>query len=744
MNRCKFGGEEMSKQMSPEERIKYRIEGEFCANCSAKMERMLSATDGIGETTINYATKTVFLPPSQAAQAQKIMEKIEAGVRLVPIQAKRKSDNIGNKAVVNKENQWRLIRIFIALTMFAGAMFLESSRKNNSWEIFEYLLYIAAYLIVGYKVLIKAFQNLLQGQLFDENFLMSLATVGAIAIRALPEAVAVMLFYSVGEYLEERAVNRSRHSIEALLNLRPEYANLIHQLDVLKVDPEEVQVGQQIIVRPGEKIPLDGEIINGISFVDTSALTGESVPRKVGVGNTVLAGMINTTGVLTVRVMKEYADSSVQKILDLVENASTRKANTEKFITTFARYYTPAVVIVSLGIFLVPSLLMGGNYLNWLYRALTILVISCPCALVISVPLGYFGGIGCASRHGILIKGANFLEALTNVRTVVFDKTGTLTEGVFQVAEINPANGYDQNELLEIAASAEAHSSHPIAKSIRDKYKQEVKAGNLMSPFTCEEVSGQGVRVLLNGKNVLLGKAELLKNAGIPIPGPTVKRKTGTMVYISVDGVYAGQLIIADRVKPDSRETINRLNEIGLTTVMLTGDNPEVAQAVAEDLGLSQYYANLLPEDKVSQLETLGLEIQRNKVAFVGDGINDAPVLTRADVGIAMGGLGSDAAIEAADVVIMEDQPSKLLQAIQIARYTKKIIWQNIAFALGVKLLVILLAVFGLANMWAAIFADEGVALLAIFNAMRVKRYRSHENPEPSITVSQEFKAVAQ
>ncbi|OLN32975.1 heavy metal translocating P-type ATPase [Desulfosporosinus metallidurans] len=733
----------MTEQLSKEERVKYRIEGEFCANCSAKMERMLSATEGIGETTINYAIKTVFLPPSRVVQAQDIMERIEAGVTLVPIQTKQKVATPDNTAAAAKENKRRLTRIMIAGVLFAVGLVFESRWKNSSWEIIEYLVNLTAYFIVGYKVLAKAVRNLFRGQLFDENFLMSLATVGAIAIHALPEAVAVMLFYSVGEYLEERAVNRSRHSIQALLNFRPEYANLVHQLDVLKVDPEEVQVGQQILVRPGEKVPLDGEIVNGSSFVDTSALTGESVPRKVQVGNTVLAGMINTTGVLTVRVTKVFAESSVQKILDLVENASTHKATTEKFITTFARYYTPAVVVVALGIALVPPLLSGGNFQDWLYRALTILVISCPCALVISVPLGYFGGIGGASRHGILIKGANYLEALTDLRTVVFDKTGTLTEGVFQVVEISPAKGYTKQELIEIAARAEAHSPHPIAKSIREKYGKVLKDSDLTGLLSYEEVSGQGIRAIFNGKTVLVGKAELLEQAGILTPRLTVAKGLGTEVYISVNGDYVGQLIISDRVKPDSRAAIAGLNQMGLKTVMLTGDNPAVAKAVAEELALSEYYSDLMPEDKVAWLETFSQAKGQGKVAFVGDGINDAPVLTRADVGIAMGGLGSDAAIEAADVVIMEDQPGKLLEAIHIARYTKKIIWQNIGFALGVKLLVILLATFGLANMWVAIFADEGVALLAIMNAMRVRWYNSPKNSLPEASLVRTVKVAA-
>jgi len=734
----------MSEQMHKlEERVKYCIEGEFCANCSSKMERMLSSTEGMGETTINYATKTVFLPPSRVAQAQDIIEKIEQGVKLVPIHLKREKAIVDKTGAVTKENKRRIIRIISACALFAVGLLFESSWKNSSWAVLEYLVYLTAYFIVGYQVLAKAARNIFRGQLFDENFLMSLATVGAIAIHALPEAVAVMLFYSMGEYLEERAVNRSRHSIQALLNFRPEYANLIHQLEVVKVDPEEVQVGQQILVCPGEKVPLDGEIVNGSSFVDTSALTGESVPRKVQVGETILAGMLNTTGVLTMRVTKVFAESSVQKILDLVENAGTHKATTEKFITTFARYYTPAVVVVATSIALVPPLLMGGNFQDWLYRALTILVISCPCALVISVPLGYFGGIGGASRHGILIKGANYLEALTDLGTVVFDKTGTLTEGVFEVVETRPAKGYTERALLEIAARAEAYSPHPIAKSIREKFGEDLKDRDFTGSQSYEEVSGQGIRALLSGKTVLVGKAGLLEQAGITFPRLAVDRELGTVVYIAVDGDYVGQLTISDRVKPDAKLAIARLNQMGIRTVMLTGDNQTVATAVAEELGLSEYHFDLMPEDKVSWLETLSQVKKRGKVAFVGDGLNDAPVLTRADVGIAMGGLGSDAAIEAADVVIMEDQPSKVVEAIHIARYTKKIIWQNIGVALGVKLVFILLAVFGLTNMWMAIIADEGVALLAIMNAMRVRWYRSPERSLPKALHSAAVRVAA-
>ncbi|KLU64094.1 zinc-transporting ATPase [Desulfosporosinus acididurans] len=701
-----------------QERFKYRIEGEFCPNCAAKMERILSSTPGFGETTINYAAKTVFLPPMLIDQAQEIMRGIEPGVKLAAIKEKRALEDTKNDNEDHLDRK-QLLTILVAAVLLVIGLVFGSHWHNSNLEVLEYAIYLSAYLLVGFEVLEKAVRNIIRGAIFDENFLMALATVGAIAIHQLSEAVGVMLFYSVGELIENRAADRSRRSIKALVNIRPDYANLLNQLDVTKVDPEDVLVGQQILVRPGEKVPLDGEILHGSSFVDTSALTGESVPRKVNVGDTVLAGMINNSGVLTVKVMHEFADSSVQKILDLVENASSRKANTEKFITTFARYYTPGVVAVALGIALIPPLFMGGVFSEWLYRAMTILVISCPCALVISVPLGYFGGIGGASRQGILVKGANYLEALTNVRTVLFDKTGTLTEGVFQVVKIAPVQGFTENTLLELAAKAEIHSNHPIAKSIREKFGKILKADELDQ---YQEISGQGIQATIKGQYVLAGKEELIKQAGIEVPS-IENKEAGTLVHLAIDGAYAGYILIADRVKVGSRETIARLNTAGIKTVMLTGDQEKAAQAIADDLQISEHHSDLLPEHKVAWLESYLKQSGKGKVVFVGDGINDAPVLTRADIGVAMGGLGSDAAIEAADVVLMEDQPGKLIDAIDIAQYTKKIIWQNIAFALIIKLVFIILGMFGAVNMWEAVFADVGVAVLAILNATRIIRY---------------------
>ncbi|HBV86238.1 MAG TPA: cadmium-translocating P-type ATPase [Desulfosporosinus sp.] len=710
----------MSLEQRSQERIKYRLEGLTCANCAIKIEKAFCSEEMIGETSLNFATQTVYLPPKALEIAQRIVDRIEPGVILKPINQLGK--NLHQQQESSLDTIWQKVRMLVASSLLAIGLLLPILGINLSL-VLEYTIFLTAYVLVGYEVLYTAFRNMTRGALFDENFLMSLGTIGAIAINQLPEAVGVMLFYTVGEYIQGLAVHRSRNSIQALMDIRPDYANLVHQLDVIKVSPEDVQVGQLILVRPGEKVPLDGEVVKGSSFVDTSALTGESVPRKIEVGDSILSGMVNSSGLLTIKVTRPYAESSVQKILDLVENASARKAPTEKFITTFSRYYTPAVVVIALGIAIVPPLLGAGSFSEWIYRALTILVISCPCALVISVPLGYFGGIGGASRHGILVKGANFLEALTKVKTVVFDKTGTLTQGVFEVVKLSPAKGFSPEFLMEIAATAEFHSSHPIAKSIRDSYELAIEPGTLED---YKEISGKGVQAKIKGLDVLVGKAALLTEAGILIPDTKDSSHTGTLVHAAVSGEYAGYILIADRLKSGAKETIKALESSGIKTVMLTGDLHAVAQNVAKDLGISEFYADLLPQDKVAWLERLMAEKDhKQKVIFVGDGINDAPVLTRADVGIAMGGLGSDAAIEAADVVLMEDQPAKLLTAINIAGFTKKIIWQNIFFALGIKLGFVFLGALGIATMWEAVFADVGVALLAVLNATRVRQYTS-------------------
>ena len=617
-----------------------------------------------------------------------------------------------------------LIPLSIALVLFLVGLIFNQPLHDTPGAIAEYAVLIPAYLISGWSVLTSAGRNILRGKIFDENFLMTIATIGAIAIHEIPEAVAVMLFFQIGELFQGFAVGRSRRSIKALLEVRPDTANLIIDGVVREVDPEKVEVGDTIVIKPGEKVPLDGEILSGSSQVDTSALTGESVPRTVRKGETILAGVINQTGSLTVRVTKLFAESSIAKILDLVENASSKKAPTEKFITRFARYYTPVVVFLSLAVAILPPLLIPDQTSElWVYRALVLLVISCPCGLVISIPLGYFGGVGGAAKRGILVKGSTFLDALTDVRTVIFDKTGTLTEGVFQVTQIAPYNGYSEKEVLTTAAIAESQSNHPVARSIVEAYDNGIGASDITltnSDVTdYEEIPGHGIRAKVRGMEVFAGNDRLLHKANIDHDTCNVE---GTVVHLAIDGKYAGYILIADRIKSDAREAIARLKKAGVTeTVMLTGDNRVVARNVADKLGLDTYKAELLPEDKVEAIEQYLLKSdKKSKVAFVGDGINDAPVIARADVGMAMGALGSDAAIETADVVLMDDAPSKVAEAIVIARKTHSIVWQNIILAMAVKALFILLGAIGLATLWEAVFADVGVALLAIFNASRV------------------------
>ncbi|MEG4809163.1 heavy metal translocating P-type ATPase [Microcoleus sp. F8-D3] len=613
-----------------------------------------------------------------------------------------------------------LVPVILVVVLFVGGLIFEEKLHNTPYSIGEYLVFIPAYLLSGWNVLTSAGRNILRGRFFDENFLMTVATLGAVAIHKLPEAVGVMLFFKIGELFQEFAIGRSRQSIKSLLEIRPDYANLKDNGDIKKVSPETVAVGDIILVKPGEKIPLDGEIIDGNSQIDTSALTGESVPRTVKVGETVLAGTINQTGVLTVKVTKLFGESSISRILELVENARSKKAETEKFITKFASYYTPFVVFASLAVALIPPLLISGatnaDRFLWVYRALVLLVISCPCGLVISIPLGYFGGIGGAAKRGILVKGSTFLDSLTAVKTVVLDKTGTLTKGVFKVAQIVPHNGFSQTELMAIAAKVESQSNHPVAKSILEAYGGKVDSSDVKS---YEEIAGHGIRAKLNNQIVLAGNDRLLHRENI---AHDLCNAEGTIVHLAVDNRYAGYILIADELKEDAVQAIRNLKKLGVERiVMLTGDNQAVADSVAKKLGLDSYVAELLPEGKVEAIEKLiGQSKKGDKIVFVGDGINDAPVLARADVGIAMGGLGSDAAIETADVVIMSDAPSKVAQAIQIARKTHNIVWQNIIFAMLVKGIFIALGAFGLATMWEAVFADVGVALAAIFNATRV------------------------
>ncbi len=697
----------------------YELQGLNCANCAAKIERKLREIEGLSGATVNLLTKTIDINPDFEEDVVKILKKVEPDIKLV------KKDTISNEDDKLEENtksklKSKLFKIILSLTFLVlGIIF--SPKLHGRHEILEYVLFLIAYLLVGKEVVQTAFYNIIKGQVFDENFLMTIATVGAFAIHELPEAVGVMLFYSVGEFFQDLAVSRSRSSIVELMDIRPDYANLIVNGGIDQVSPEIVKVGDLIVIRPGEKVPLDGEVIEGTSFLDTSALTGESVPRRISPKEKIMSGMVNTSGLLKVKVEKTFGESSVSKILHLVQNASTRKAKTEQFITKFAYYYTPVVVFTALSIFLIPPLFFSGqSFSKWLYRALTLLVISCPCALVVSIPLGYFGGIGGASRQGILVKGANFLEALTNVDKVVFDKTGTLTKGVFKVTGVRAEGGYSREDLLQIAAYAEAHSSHPIAKSILEAYEGVID-DTLIKDY--KEIAGHGTIVQFRDERVLAGNEKLMKLEGITLSN---KNPDGTVVHIAVDGMYAGCITISDEFRPDAIKTIKELKELGVDRIaMFTGDTKAAASAVAQELKLDEYYGDLLPEEKVRKLEKLqGEDGRRRKTIFVGDGINDAPVITRADVGIAMGGLGSDAAIEAADIVIMEDMPSKVPEVIKIAGYTKKIVIQNIVFALGVKSVFLVLGAIGIATMWEAVFADVGVALLAILNSTRTLMYK--------------------
>ncbi len=604
----------------------------------------------------------------------------------------------------------RLWRIIIGAAVLATAVLLS---LNNEW--LQIVLFIISYIIVGGDVVKRAVKNIFKGQVFDENFLMSIATIGAFFIGEYPEGVAVMLFYQVGELFQSYAVGKSRKSIASLMDIRPDYANVKKGDELVKVDPDEVQIGDIIVIKAGEKIPLDGKVIEGSSMIDTSALTGESVPRKVEVGSDILSGCININGVITAEVTKEFGESTVSKILDLVENASSKKSNSEQFITKFARYYTPVVVIIAVFLAIIPPLVIdGATFSDWIYRALAFLVVSCPCALVISIPLSFFGGIGGASKKGVLVKGSNYLEALAETEIVVFDKTGTLTKGVFNVQEIHP-EGVSKEELLELTAHAESYSNHPISLSLKRAYSKEIDNERILD---VEEISGHGVIATVDGKKVMAGNIKLMKMMDIPyFKGELI----GTIVHVAVNNKYIGYIVIADEVKEDSAQAIKELKAANIKqTVMLTGDNKSIGSKVAKELGLDKVYAELLPADKVEKLEELfSQKSKKGKLAFVGDGINDAPVLARADIGIAMGGLGSDAAIEAADVVIMTDEPSKIATTMKISKKTLKIAHQNIVFAIGIKIIVLILSAFGITTMWAAIFADVGVTIIAVLNAFR-------------------------
>lgn len=712
------------------------IEGLDCPNCAAKVERKINTLEGIKEANVDFLGKKIVVLADEISENELVeliqteVDKIEDGVKVfVPkVQAGESSSEEEDTGKIKKK------------LLIGGILFVLGIFVPKTLFIPKLAVFLVSYLVIGGDVLLSAFKNILNGQVFDENFLMAIATIGAFAIGEYPEGVAVMLFYQLGELLQGIAVNNSRKSIVSLMDIRPDYANIKVGEGIKKVSPEEIKVGEIIVVKPGEKVPLDGKIVKGVSTFDTSALTGESLPREAKAGDDVLSGFINKNGLIEIQVAKIFSESTVSKILYLMENAGSKKSKTENFITKFARYYTPVVVITALIVAIFPPLLIqGATFSDWIYRALIFLVVSCPCALVISIPLGFFGGIGGASRHGILIKGTNYLEVLNNLESVVMDKTGTLTKGIFKVTEVNAENNIKINDfennkteltkplLLKYAAHIEKFSNHPIAQSIVAEYENSVSKvdENVVKDF--EEISGFGIKVNINNHQFLAGNSKLMNLENITFDK---KENLGTAIYLAADGKYIGNILISDEVKEDSARAIKGMKENGVKEiVMLTGDNEAIGKNIAEKLGIDKVFTELLPNEKVEKLEEIyKTKSKKGKVAFVGDGINDAPVLARADLGIAMGGAGSDAAIEAADVVIMNDEPSKIVTAIKIAKKTKEIVWQNITVAFAIKIVVMALGLFGDATMWEAVFADVGVALLAVLNATRVLRY----NPESS------------
>lgn len=682
----------------------YRLEGLDCANCAMKIEKGVQKINGVKEATVNFTSGKLTIDAEEdhlatiEQETKKVVKELEPDVKVTEIDKEKVSEH-GNEKERNT-----LFRILFSL---AGIALLLLFDFNEPIRLIGYLL---IYLLIGYDVVKKAVMNIVKGKIFDENFLMSVATIGAMLIGEYPEAVAVMLFYQIGEYFQGLAVSHSRKSIRELMAIRPETAHVQTAEGLMTVNPEDVQIGQFVLVKPGERVPLDGTIIEGESLVDTSALTGESVPKSVYVGETVLSGFINKNKPFLVQVEKSYENSTISKLLELVENASSKKAPAENFITKFARYYTPVVVGLAVLLAVLPPLVVSGAaFSEWIYRALTFLVISCPCALVISVPLSFFGGIGGASKIGVLVKGSNYLELLAQTETVVFDKTGTLTKGDFSIQMIDTK--IDPKIFMQYVASAEQFSTHPIAQSVLEGY-----AGPLLPTTNIQEFAGEGILAEVDGKQVLVGNHKLMERFEISFPS---SQEIGTLLYLAIDQSYSGYLVIADTLKEDAVDALVQLKQAGVkNTVMLTGDSKKIADHIGKQVGVDKIYSELLPEDKVQRLEEI-LQNNNKKTAFVGDGINDAPVLARADVGIAMGGLGSDAAIEAADVVIMNDQPSKIAEAIHLAKKTLKIVKQNIVFAIGIKILVLSLGAFGFASMGDAVFADVGVTVLAVLNAMR-------------------------
>lgn len=691
-----------------------------CAHCAEVIGNKVGSLDGIKNSSMNFVNKKLSVEIDSTREANiikniiDIINDTEPGLD-IQVEEKKISTGAKKETKVVKDNKSKLLKILLGALVFILAFYEEMVGIESKYSL---IIFLVSYVLVGGDVVYKALRNMTKGRIFDENFLMTVATVGAIAIGDASEAVGVMLFYKVGEYLQDLAVGKSRKSISDLMQIKPDVANLKVGNSIKIVDPEEVEIGDFIIVKPWEKVPLDGVIVDGTSMVDTSALTGESVLRTVKLGDELLSGFINKNSLLTVKVTRGFSESTVSKILDLVENASSKKSKTENFISVFSKYYTPIVVILAALIAVIPPIFVpGAMFSDWLHRGLVFLVVSCPCALVLSIPLSYFSGIGVASKNGILIKGSNYLEALRYVDTVVFDKTGTLTEGVFDVVKVN-SFGISEEELIKYASIAEVNSNHPIAKSILNYYNKEIDLNKIES---YEEIAAHGIKVKYKNEEILAGNEKLMIANGIKV---NKNEEIGTVVYIAVNNQFKGYIVISDKIKSDSEKAIREIKEQGIKeTVMLTGDNKDVAEAVAKRLKVDKVFSNLLPDEKVEKIEAIyeGRN-DKEKIAFVGDGINDAPVLARVDVGIAMGGLGSDAAIEAADIVIMTDEPSKIAKGIKISKKTYKIVWQNIIFALGIKVIVMILGALGMASMWEAVFADVGVALIAVLNAMRIMK----------------------
>ena len=697
--------------MGNKEELQLTLEGLNCANCARKIEEKVGRMEGVKESNLNFTTTTLNVKLEKKVKEEHVINEIKKIVESLEPHVKVEKKVYG-KATIKKA------KFTVKSTLIIGAVLYLFAVIGDFQGTLGLILFGASYLLIGGEVVLTAIKNIAKGQVFDENFLMTVATIGAFTINQYPEAVAVMLFYEIGETIQGYAVNKSRSSISSLMDIRADYANLIINGKEKKVSPETVKVEDVILVKPGEKVPLDGVVIEGESFIDTSVLTGESVPRKIVPNDEILSGGINTSGLLKVKVTKKFGESTVSRILEMVENAASKKADTEKFITKFAKVYTPIVVVLAILIAVIPSIFIkDALFSTWLYRALVFLVVSCPCALVVSVPLGFFAGIGGASKKGVLVKGSNYLELLKDLETVVFDKTGTLTEGVFSVTEIN-TNGIDKEKLIEVAAMAESFSNHPIAISIIKEYGKEIDKEVIKA---YKEILGRGIKAVINNEEVLVGNSKLMNEFNILY---NEVDSIGTVVYCAINGEFKGSIVISDKIKENAAEALINLKKAGVKkTVMLTGDNKKTAYKVGKKINIDEIHSELLPLDKVREVEELLKRSNKNgKLAFVGDGVNDAPVLARADIGIAMGGIGSDAAIEAADIVLMKDDINALVDAINISKKTNKILWQNIVFALGIKILVMVLGTFGIANMWTAVFADVGVTIIAIINSTRCFR----------------------